>query len=488
MVISFILFLSLFVAVGLSSFFFSQKSKQDYYLASGQVRPSLVGLSAVATNNSGYMFIGLIGYVYAVGLQSIWLMVGWIVGDFIASSFVHHRLKAATARSGEVSYAGVLSNWYRGQNNSADSADANSADKPNLQRVIGVLSLVFLLAYAAAQLVAGAKAFQVLFDAPIWAGALMGAVLVALYCFAGGIRASIWTDAAQSLVMIFAMVVLLWVALDGLGGFEASVAQMNQIDGFLDWFPSELLLPGAAGAILFVLGWVFAGSSVIGQPHVMVRFMTLSTDQDGANQGRFSNMVQARFWYYLWFILFWSAATGVGMLSRLYLTDTASFDSELALPTLAQRLLSPPLVGLILAGLFAATLSTADSLVLGCSAAISHDILPNKVESTLLIKLITVAVTGVALLWALMNSVSVLDLVILAWSGLGSAFGPLLIVLCFGGKPTQKTAIAMVITGIAVALLWRYADLHNLLYEGVPGMLMGFVVFALYKVISKKGE
>lgn len=468
MLISFLFFLALFVAVGLSSYFFSQKNKQDYYLASGQIKPWLVGLSAVATNNSGYMFIGLMGYVYAVGLQAMWLMVGWIVGDFIAASFVHKRLKAATVKSAEVSYAGVLSHWY-GAGQKSDQ----------LQRVIGIISLLFLLAYAAAQLVAGAKALQVLLDVPAWGGAAAGAILVSLYCVAGGIRASIWTDAVQSLVMISAMAILLWVALEGMGGVDASVAQMQQIEGFLDWFPQELLLPGAAGAILFVLGWVFAGFSVIGQPHIMVRFMTLDADLTDSASSRISNMTRARSWYYLWFILFWGLATGVGMLSRLYIADTGSFDSELALPTLAQQLLSPAFVGLILAGLFAATLSTADSLVLGCSAAISHDILPDNIENTALIKLTTVAVTGVALLWALLNSASVLDLVILAWSGLGSAFGPLLLVLCLGGRPSQNASMAMVILGLVVALLWRYVGLHSVVYEGVPAMMVGFATYAI---------
>ena len=477
MLISFLFFLTLFVAVGLSSYFFSQKTKQDYYLASGQIRPSLVGLSAVATNNSGYMFIGLMGYVYAVGLQAMWLMVGWILGDFIASSFVHKRLKAATVKSGEVSYAGVLSHWY-GAGQKSDQ----------LQRVIGIISLLFLLAYAAAQLVAGAKALQVLLDVPAWAGAAVGAILVALYCVAGGIRASIWTDAAQSLVMIAAMVILLWVALEGMGGFEASVTQMKQIEGFLDWFPKELLLPGAAGAILFVLGWMFAGFSVIGQPHIMVRFMTLDADLTDPVSSRVSNMTRARSWYYLWFILFWGLATGVGMLSRLYIADTGSFDSELALPTLAQQLLSPAFVGLILAGLFAATLSTADSLVLGCSAAISHDILPDKIENTALIKFTTVAVTGLALLWALLNGASVLDLVILAWSGLDSAFAPLLLVLCLGGRPGQNTSIGMVISGLIVALLWRYGGLHSVVYEGVPGMLAGFAIYGMSLVLRSNSN
>jgi Na+/proline symporter len=132
MVYSFLGFLCLFAGIGLSSAWQSRGTKQDYYLASGRIKPWLVGLSAVATNNSGYMFIGVIGYTYATGLASIWLMIGWIAGDFLASLFVHKRLRQATERSGAVSYAGVLSHWY-GQNHSA------------LQRLIGIVSLLFLL-------------------------------------------------------------------------------------------------------------------------------------------------------------------------------------------------------------------------------------------------------------------------------------------------------------------------------------------------------
>lgn len=111
MVTSFILFLGVFVIIGISSVLLSRGTKQDYYLASSSVPPSLVGLSAVATNNSGYMFIGVIGYTYATGLASIWLMVGWIVGDFLASTFIHQRLRVATEATEQVSFSGVLSEW-----------------------------------------------------------------------------------------------------------------------------------------------------------------------------------------------------------------------------------------------------------------------------------------------------------------------------------------------------------------------------------------
>jgi SSS family transporter len=454
MIYSFIGFLLLFTLIGLSSAWFSRDTKKDYYLASGNVRPWLVGLSAVATNNSGYMFIGVIGYTYATGLASIWLMIGWIAGDFIASLYVHKRLRSATSESGEVSYAGVLSNWY-GQKHSG------------VQRLIGIISLLFLLTYASAQLVAGGKALHVLLDWPIWSGAVVGAILVCLYCFAGGIRASIWTDAAQSIVMIFAMGTLLFVALMNLGGLSNAVEQMQSVEGFMDWLPKDLIFSGWIGGVLFIASWVFAGLSVIGQPHIMVRFMALNS---------VASMRQAKLWYYLFFTLFYCMATGVGLLARIYLSDAGSFDAELALPLMAQALLPSVLVGLMLAGIFAATMSTADSLVLSCSASITHDILPHKIQKTRLLKLTTVMITGIALLLALSNNQSVFSMVIMAWSGLASAFAPLLLFLCFGKKPSQLASIIAILTGFSVALIWRLLGLSDMLYEGLPGILAGITI------------
>ncbi len=457
MVISFVVFLFLFAAVGISSAKLSQGSKADYYLASGQIPPWLVGLSAVATNNSGYMFIGVIGYTYATGLSSIWLMIGWIAGDFLASLYVHKRLSQATKDFNEVSYSGVLSRW-------------SGENFTHLQRLIGIVSLLFLLAYAAAQLVAGSKALHVLLDWPLWSGAVAGSILVALYCFAGGIRASIWTDAAQSLVMVGAMGALLVFALSDLGGITSAVERMSDVEGFLDWFPKDLAAPGALGMGLFMVSWLFAGLSVIGQPHIMVRFMTLDDS---------ANIRTAKAWYYLWFTLFYCMATGVGLLSRVYLVDVSNFDPELALPKMAQQLFSPFFVGLVLAGIFAATMSTADSLLLSCSAAITHDILPYKSERTWVLKFTTVAITGIALAIALSNNQSVFSLVIMAWSGLASAFAPLLIYLCLGNQTSQIAAVLSVISGFMVALLWRFVELHGVVYEGLPGILAGLIILYL---------
>lgn len=452
--LAFALCLLLFVGVGLASMWKAKRTSEDYYLASQSVRPWLAGLSAVATNNSGYMFIGVIGFTYTTGLAAIWLMVGWILGDFLASLFVHRRLREATGATGEVSFAAVVALW--------------AGKDFRIWRVIAaILSVVFLGAYATAQVAAGGKALQGVLGWTPEMGAVISAGLILAYSAVGGIRASIWTDAAQSIVMMVAMVLLLGVAITTRGGMDASIGEMEAIPGFLNLFPPDLLFPGALGMILFVLGWMAAGVSVIGQPHIMIRFMALEKPSD---------MTAARAWYYSYFTIFYGLATGVGLMSRLYLPDLAQLDPELALPTMAVELLPPVLVGVMLAGVFAATMSTADSLVLSCSAAITHDLAPQKLQRPWMMKLATAGVTLVALAVALSGTQSVFALVILAWSTLACAFGPLIVLLALRRSVTQPIAVVMMVAGVGIALWWRSMGWQDMVYEGLPGMVAPLIV------------
>ncbi len=452
--ISFLFFLALFAGIGLSSMIKARKSRQDYYLASGQVPGWLAGLSAVATNNSGYMFIGVIGYTYVTGLASIWLMIGWIVGDFLVSLVVHRKLREATERTGAVSFGAVLSGWF-------------GSDMPVWRRLAALVTIIFLGSYAAAQIAAGGKALQGVLGWAPEIGAWMVALLVLAYSVAGGIRASMWTDAAQSVVMMVAMATLLFAGFAGLGGLVDTISAWREIPGYFDLTPPDLLVPGLSGLILFVVGWMFAGLSVIGQPHIMVRFMALASP---------THMNRARVWYYSFFTIFYAAATCVGMLARLYLPELGAMDPELALPTMAVQLLPPVMVGVILAGIFAATMSTADSLVLSCSAALTHEAPPKPLEQPFLLKGATATVTGLALAIALTGNSSVFDLVILSWSTLAVAFGPLLLLQALNWRVSQTVAIVMMVAGVATALLWRGADLHNMIYEGLPGILVGLAI------------
>jgi Na+/proline symporter len=152
---------------------------------------------------------------------------------------------------------------------------------------------------------------------------------------------------------------------------------------------------------------------------------------------------------------------------------------------MALEVLPPILVGLVLAGIFAATMSTADSLILSCSAAVTHDVLPRRVSRQLLIKLCTLVITLCALGLALTNSQSVFSLVIMAWSGLASAFAPLLLALCLGWKPGQAISLCAVCTGLATALLWRHLGLQEAVYEGLPGIVAGCCVLVAHHWLRK---
>ncbi len=463
MIVSFAAFLLLFLIVGLLSARYSRGTRSDYYLASCSIKPWMVGLSAVATNNSGYMFIGMVGFAHVAGLAAAWVGAGLVLGDFLTSLVVHQRLRRATETTGAVSYAGVLSAWH-------------GTDFIWMRRLIGVISLLFLLAYASAQFSAGSKMLQVVGDIPAYTGALIGFVLVTVYCLVGGARASIWTDVVQAFIMAAAMGIVFAAVLSALGGVGPALARMSEIPGFLDWRPQAA---GLVGGMFFAAGWLFAGFSVVGQPHIMSRIMALD---DPAHYRR------VRPWYYLWYLGMYWMAISIGMLTRVYLPDVGGFDPELALPTATVQLLPSFLVGLIIAGVFSATLSTADSQILSCSAALAHDLVPTlksrrwarQWERPLIIKAATLICASLAFALALSGNPNIFSLVLLAWGAMGAAFGPLIIVYALGGRPDQATGIAMILTGLTVAIGWRLAGLNSAVYEGLPAMCAGFAVYWLF--------
>ena len=390
-------------------------------------------------------------------------MVGWIFGDFLISLLVHRRLRRATGEFDSLTYPSMLANWY-GQNHLWVSALA------------ALFSVVFLGIYAAAQFSAGSKALHVLFGWEQRLGTVLGAGMVLFYCFSGGLRASVWTDVAQSMVMLTGMLVMVWITVSKFGGIDASVEALNNVSAtYMNLFPPDLAF-GAAGPALFVIGWMFAGFGVIGQPHVMVRFMSLDSED---------SMQRTRVYYYSWYISFYTLALVVGLMSRLLLPEIASFDvaedTELALPTLAAELLPDLLGGLVLAGLFAATISTADSLILSCSAAISQDLLPKRFQSFGVTRLITLGTIILALIIALVSNESVFILVLYAWSGLGAAFAPLLLAYALGRRPTQPVALAMIIAGPATVFAYQWVDprIVNTIYEIMPGILAGGLAYVV---------
>lgn len=460
-IVSFVIFLFVFIVIGIAS---SRKQSQndiDYLMAGRDVSPTLTALSAAATKYSGYMFVGLMGYIYTHGLSAIWLACGFLFGDLLAFYFVHAKVRQQAEKTNALSFADLISRWHHG-------------NFTKLRAVIGVISLMFLATYAAAQFSAGGKALQVLFGWHFNVGIIIGALLILSYCLTGGLRASIWTDAAQSVVMMLALLVLLFTALDASGGWVLFIDKLEGVSPtYLDLGVERF--GSLEATVLFAVGWLFNGLGVTGQPHIMVRFMAL----DNSN-----NMTKTGIIYFSWSTVFLTLILLVGLATRLFINDVANFDAELALPTLATTLLPAAAVGVIIGGIFAAIMSTTDSQILSCSAVISEDFKLGQSNNAK--PWITLIVTLVSLLIALFASASVFTLVIVAWSALASTMGPLVIIQALGKRPTEIMALIIMLVGLSTAMLWRYYGLNLHVYEALPGILLPIFLFFILDKLSNK--
>lgn len=454
-----------FTLIGVASARARRDTTRDYLVADRRVPAWLAALSAVATNNSGFMFVGLIGFTYAYGVQAVWLQLGWVVGDALCWVRFHRRVRE---RSGDLDANGVPALVATDERGRPDRVIAGAA---------ALLTFFFLAGYAAAQLQAGSTALHALFGWDARVGAILGAVVVVLYSFAGGLRASIWTDAAQSFVMLFAMIALLVACALALPPSELFAALRTEDPSLVRWMPSEL----AFGFPLYLLGFVFGGLGVLGQPHILVRTMSLDDPR---------SIPKARAIYFAWFVPFSIAAVLVGLYARVLplelvtegtaVPDVSSLPiGELAMPALAKSLLPDALVGLALAGLFAATISTADSQLLACSAAITQDLAPRWKDDYRAGKLATLAVGALALVLALNADEGVFSLVLMAWSALGASLGPLLVLRLAGRPVSRPTALFMMSAGVVTVFGWRALELSGAIYELLPGMTAAFAAYGL---------
>ncbi len=456
--LTFIGFVILFTAVGLYSSTQKQDTTADYLLAGRTVGPWLVALSALSTGQSGFLFTAQVGYAYTQGISSIWLAIGWAIGDYLSWLLVFKQLRETSEASDSETVPAFLAQKQKGHR--------------LISGVSALITIFFLGAYAAAQLLAGSKALSSIFGWNYAWGVIIGAVIVVAYCFSGGIRASIWTDAVQTIVMIGALLVLLVVTINATAGFGNLFTELGNADSSLvALFPPDL----GWGFMPFFIGWVVAGFGGVGQPHIVVRAMAINSAD---------NMGKARDIRTICGLITAFSAILIGLAGRVLLPQID--DPELALLSLSSDLLPGILVGVMLAGLFAATISTADSQILSCSAALTQDLFPGMSHSYRLAKVGTLVVTAIVLAIALTNNESVFSLIIFAWSILASGLGVLLVLRSWQKPVSTPCAIIMMLVGVAVAVIWRQAGLSGNLYEVLPGMASGVLVYAIFRLVEPK--
>ena len=458
LILSFLLFMGFFAAVGLSSIRVKENTTDDYLVAGRGMHPGLAALSAVSTWNSGYMFIGFIGFTYTIGYSVIWIGLASTIGQIVAWIWLYKFIQEQANQRGVRSLSSLVSR-------------VSGAPEAKLA---AALSVLFLSVYAAAQLTSGGKALFAMMGWSELIGILIGFILVVAYCYAGGIRASIWTDAAQSCVMIVGSVLLCWVAMGEVGGFNGLHDGLNsQNENLTNMFPPDLKL----GVTLWVFAFFLGGLGVAGQPQVVSRVMTLGTDRDRK---------EAMIWFFVWQTPFILLMLIIGLASRVTFTSS-DFDPELGLPMMAMETLGPFWVGLILASIFAATMSTADSQVLACTAAITDDIIPKWSQNHTMTKVVTLLVALLATTISIVGQYipggdSVFALVVLAVYGLGGIFIPMLTIRWMGYEPDTFHSIVMMISALVAVIVWRLIGLNNEIFESVPGM---GAAFAAHFIMSR---
>ena len=452
LLLSFLLFMGIFAGGGLASMFVKQDTTDDYLVAGRGMHPALAALSAVSTWNSGYMFIGFIGFIFIQGYSGLWIGLVSTLGQAVAWIWIYKFIQKEGSERGVRSLSSLVS---------------KTAGAPEA-KLAGVLSVFFLAIYAAAQLVAGGVALRTMLGWSEVLGILIGFVLVVAYCYAGGIRASIWTDAAQSCVMIVGSSILCYVAVAEVGGLSGLHGTLKDIDpGMVNLFPADLTF----GVTLWIGAFFLGGLGVAGQPQVVSRVMTLKDDNDRK---------QAAIWFFVWQTPFIALMFIIGLACRAIFLDLDASQAQEGLPLLAIEVLNPFLAGVILASIFAATMSTADSQVLACTAAITDDVKPEWSQEHATTKMVTIAVAIFATLIALVGQMfpgfgdSVFALVVLAVYGLGGIFVPLLLVRMMGYEPDTEHTVWMMTAAMSAVIVWSVSGYGEDIFPSIPAMSAAF--------------
>lgn len=452
LLLSFLLFMGFFAGVGLASMRVKEDTTDDYLVAGRGMHPALAALSAVSTWNSGYMFIGFIGFIFVQGYSGIWIGLVSTLGQIVAWVWLYKFIQKEGNERGVRSLSSLVS---------------RTAGAPEA-KLAAVLSVVFLAIYAAAQLVAGGVALRAMLGWSEVVGILIGFVLVVAYCYAGGIRASIWTDAAQSCVMIVGSTILCYVAVSEAGGFSGLHNTLESVDaGMVNLFPADLTF----GVTLWIGAFFLGGLGVAGQPQVVSRVMTLKDDKDRK---------EAAVWFFVWQTPFIALMFIIGLACRAIFLDLDASDAQDGLPLLAMEVLNPFLAGVILASIFAATMSTADSQVLACTAAITDDVKPEWSQEHKTTKRVTMVVAVFVTLIALVGQQfpgfgdSVFALVVLAVYGLGGIFVPLLLIRMMGYEPDTQHTIWMMVAALSAVIVWSASGYGEDIFPSIPAMSSAF--------------
>ena len=432
---------------------------KGFYLAGKKLPFWVVAFSTNATGESGWLLLGLTGMGYAVGAQAYWVVVGEIFGIALSWWLMSRRLKRFADATDSITVPDVLA--------------AKFDDRWHLIRGVAVIIILTMVTiYITAQMVASGKALNGFMGVDYKAGVVVGSAIIIAYTFVGGHKAVSYTDVLQGVLMLAGLIFVPLVAIQTAGGWNNVMSNLASQDPKLVSMFS--LTDGG------IKGWVAAASFIaiglpfLGVPQLLVRYMSARDDDE---------LKKAR-WVSVFVLLFFTfGAVTAGIAGRALFPGLE--DSETIFPKLASELFPPLISGVLLVIVLSAIMSTADSLLLLASSAVVRDglqkILGSRKSDHQLAgygKIVTIVIGVVGIALAIPDAKFIFDFVLYAWSGLGAAFGPVLICLLYYKKTTRAGVVAGMVTGFATSIIWveQFKEQTHGLYEAIPGFVLGIVV------------
>lgn len=464
--ISFFAYMTVMVAIGFY-FYFKTDNLSDYVLGGRGLGPGVTALSAGASDMSGWLLLGLPGMMYSEGIVGSWIAVGLIMGAYLNWHYIARPLRVFTHKLNDsITIPDYFSNRFE--------------DKGNILRVVtAVVILVFYTLYTSSGLVGGAKLFEATFGLDYSTALLVGSFIIVSYTFLGGYNAVSWTDFIQGILMMLALVVTPLVVIYHIGGVAEGLKLIESID------PSKLdIFRGSS--IIGIISLVAWGLGYFGQPHILVRFMSIRHEDE---------MDRAKVIGMSWMILSILGSLAVGFFGFAYvIAEGVSLqDSEKIFITLSQLLFNPWIAGFLLAAILAAIMSTIDSQLLVSSSVLTRDIYHALVRKDATNKELvwvgraTVIIIAV-IAWYLSSDKdsSVLQLVAYAWAGFGAAFGPLIILSLYKSDVTRMGAIAGMVMGSLTVIIWKQLEGGIFeLYELLPGFISAWLAILIFSRFGK---
>jgi len=469
--IIFILYLFFLIFVGIWTFKLN-KTQEDYLLAGRRLGPWVTAFSERASGESAWLILALPGAAIAVGLGQVWTVIGITVGIIASWFLIAEKLRIETEKYHALTIPEYLHRRYE--------------DNSNIIRLFSALIIAFFFAfYVSAQFHASGKVLKTLFDIDAVTGISIGAAVIILYTLMGGFFAVAWTDLLQGILMIGTLIILPFIELQS---SQVTIAQSLAQAG--PTHSSFTMGKDGFAGLAVILGGLSWGLGYVGQPHLLIRFMAIKNPSD---------IKKARTIAILWALPGITGAFLIGLVALSYFGPEyfTHIDVEQAMPLLAQDLLPAIVAGLFISGAVAAMMSTADSQLLVSTSAVTEDFIhqylgiemSNKKWVTL--SRITIVILGLlAYAIAIMSEIqgkNIFGVVSYAWSGLGSAFGPALVLTLWWKKTTRNGIIAGLLTGFFTTVIWANVDvLQSAVTERLVSFVLAFIAVIVFSFLEKK--